>query len=327
MSRAYWSLLTLILWSSCVKKAPISFPDYFPQDKKIFFDTVNQASIELGEKLFFDKRLSYNDSISCASCHDPNLAFTDGKKISTGIYGRHTIHNSSTLLNVGFSSTFMFDMRSHNLDAQTMIPIQDSNEMQETIFHVEKKLSTDAEYEAMAKKAYGTKLTIYAYTSALAAYMKSLISSKTRYDKLQNTKDTSRLLSTNEINGMKLFFGKGKCNQCHTAPLFTNFEHYNLGLEKGENGKIGLMRMTLKPVDKGRYKTPTLRNIAVTYPYFHDGRIVDLKGAILFHLSSDRNTMDYLAPILSDKELDNLISFLETLTDENLEKSAYLQSK
>lgn len=325
MSRLYWSLLTLILSISCKDKNPIQLPDYFPQSNRVFFDTVNQASIDLGEKLFFDKRLSFNDSISCASCHDPRLAFTDGNKTSLGIYGRHSIHNSSTLFNVGFSPTFMFDMRAHNLDAQTTIPLQDSNEMQMNIFDLEKKLSKDKSYQLMAKKTYGTPLNIHAYTRALAAYMKSLISSTSRFDSFLISNDSIKYLSINERKGMAIFFGKGTCNNCHSAPLFSNYQHYNLGLENGKDGKIGLIRMTHKQFDKGRYKTPILRNIALTAPYFHDGRAASLTDCIDYHLSSDRNTIDFSAPILSIEEKKDLISFLQTLTDAKYLKSASLQ--
>jgi cytochrome c peroxidase len=322
MSRLYWSLLTVIFVYSCQKKTAINFPDYFPQANQIFFDTVTQASIDLGEKLFFDKRLSFNDSISCASCHKPELAFTDGEMTSAGIYGKKSVHNSMTLLNVGFSPTFMFDMRAHNLDAQTTIPIQDSSEMQMNIFALEKKLSSDKTYDSMAKIAYGTPLNIHAYTRALAAYMKSLISADTKYDHFLQTHDSS-LFTADERRGMTIFFGKGNCNSCHTAPLFSNFQHYNLGLEQRENGKIGLMRMTHKPLDRGRYKTPTLRNIALTSPYFHDGRAASLSQCLEIHLS--QKTIDIVPPILSYQEKKDLISFLKTLTDAKYKNSASLQ--
>lgn len=324
MSRHYWSLLTCLLMFGCREKSAIEIPNYFPQSNRLFFDSVNLPSIELGEKLFFDKRLSFNDSISCASCHDPNLAFTDGKKTSVGIYNRKLIHNSSTLLNVGFSPTFMFDMRAHNLDAQTTIPIQDSNEMQMNIFALEKKLSSDKTYQTMAQKAYGTHLSIHAYTRALAAYMKSLISSDSKYDLYFKTQDLS-LFTENERQGKAIFFGKGNCNRCHSAPLFSNYQHYNLGLEKGQNGKLGLMRMTHKDIDRGRYKTPILRNIAITAPYFHDGRAASLSECIDYHLDRERNGIDYIAPSLTNEEKQCLISFLKTLTDAKYKNSASLQ--
>jgi cytochrome c peroxidase len=322
VSRLYGSLLTLILVFSCKEKKGIEYPEYFPQSNRIFFDTVSQASIDLGEKLFFDKRLSYNDSISCASCHKPELAFTDGEITSTGIYGKKLFHNSMTLLNVGFSPTFMFDMRAHNLDAQTTIPIQDSSEMQMNIFALEKKFSTDVTYQSMAQKAYGTPLNIHAYTRALAAYMKSLISTDSKYDQFIKTQD-STLFTANEKRGMDIFFGKGNCNSCHSAPLFSNHQHYNLGLEKGIKGKIGLMRMTHKEVDRGRYKTPTLRNIALTAPYFHDGRAAMLSECIDIHLS--QKTIDFTPTNLTNQEKNDLISFLKTLTDAKYKNSASLQ--
>ncbi len=128
-----------------------------------------------------------------------------------------------TLFNVGYSPTYMFDMRAHQLDAQVLIPIQDSNEMQMNIFELEKKLIKNDTYQSLAKKAYGTQLTTYAYSRALAAYMASLISANSKFDHFLKTNDSS-LLSINERKGLSVFFGKGQCNQCHTAPLFSNFQ-------------------------------------------------------------------------------------------------------
>lgn len=322
----YLSLLTLVFFLACEAPPSIKTPNYFPQSNRIFFDSVRLETISLGEKLFFDKRLSKNDSISCASCHFSNLAFTDGKPISQGIYGRFSRHNSSTLLNIGYSPTFMFDMRSHDLEIQPIVPIEDTNEMSSNYDEIEKKLASDSTYQYLARKLYGIPLNRRSLTLALAAYMKSLISADSKYDDFLKSKD-SLLFSKNEKRGMAIFFGKGNCNECHTAPLFTNYQHYNLGLEDSLTGRIGKMGATHQPLDRGRFKTPTLRNIEITFPYFHDGRSKNLKEAVNHHLNTDRKTYDYTPAILTETENLDLVLFLKTLTDKKYKKTASLPLK
>lgn len=316
----------MVLSLSCQRNNPISFPNYFPQENRVYFNTVRLETIELGKKLFFDTRLSSNNQISCASCHLPERAFTDGKKISEGIFGRHSRNNASTLLNVGFSPTFMFDMRAHDLEIQPMIPIHDTNEMNMDMQKLEKKLKKDITYHSLSKRAYMRPLDANIITKSLAAYMKSLISSSSKYDRFLVTEDSS-LFSLDERNGKQLFFGKGKCNDCHTAPLFTNYNHYNLGLEDSIFGAVGKMGATHNPLDRARYKTPTLRNIELTYPYFHDGRSETLYDAIDEHIRKERKTRDYHPVNLSNTEKKDLIAFLKTLTDINYKNSPYLQAK
>ena len=282
----------------------------------MLFDSVSQESIDLGSKVFFDKRLSIDSTIACVSCHLPNLAFTDGVPISRGIKGRFSRHNSSTLLNVGFSPTFMFDMRANNLDIQPMIPIHDTNEMGMTIQKVVDRLENDKELQALAMKAYRRKIDPYVVTHSLSAFMKSLISRNTKFDQSLKLNSDS-LFNQEERRGKELFFGKGNCNSCHTAPLFTNHLHYNLGLEKKGSSKIGKLGATHNLEDSFRFKTPTLRNISITSPYFHSGSINTLEEAIAFHLLKDRSTKDYDPPKLNLEEQKELMLFLRTLTDEN----------
>ena len=306
--------ICLSIFYACQDKPAIDFPDYFPQQNRIYLDSVRIETIQLGEKLFFDPRLSSNNKISCASCHLPELAFTDGKKISQGIEGRFSKHNSSTLLNVGFLHSFMFDKGSHNIEIQPIIPLLDTNEMNTNLLDLEEKFKGDKNYQDLAHKTYGRPLNRRTITWALAAYMKSLIASTSLYDSFMTNKDSS-ILSAIEIRGMNLFYGKGKCNQCHKSPLFTDSEHHNLGLEDSISGRLGVFANTLIPIDRGRFKTPTLRNIEITAPYFHDGRISDLKEAIRYHHLPERATYDFKPVNLSEMEINDLYHFLKTLTD------------
>jgi cytochrome c peroxidase len=254
--------------------------------------------------------------VSCASCHKPELAFTDGIPISKGIQGRFSRHNSSTLLNIGFSPTFMFDMRATNLDIQSLIPIHDTNEMDMTMPDLNMRLKSDPDLKKLSMAAYNREIDDYVITHSLASFMKSLISSNSKYDRsLALTSDT--LLTDNERHGKIIFFGKGACNSCHTSPLFTNHTHYNLGLEPMGSNRIGKLGATHKEEDRFRFKTPTLRNIEITFPYFHNGKIETLEKAISFHLSKERKTSDYSPPKLNPVEQRDLVLFLHTLTDNN----------
>jgi cytochrome c peroxidase len=317
--RCLIAFICLSLLFSCDEKRGINFPDYFPQKNRIYLDSVRPETILLGEKLFFDPRLSINNKISCASCHLPELAFTDGKKISQGVHGRFSRHNSSTLLNVGFLHSFMYDKGSHNIEIQPIIPLLDTNEMGTSFIELENKFKNDKVYQSLSMNVYGRPLNRRTITWALAAYMKSLIACTSRFDSFCRTKDSS-VFSREELRGMNLFYGKGKCNKCHTSPLFTDSEHYNLGLEDSIKGRLGVFANTLIRIDRGRFKTPTLRNIEVTSPYFHDGRISNLEETIKYHQLNERSTYDFVPISLSDQEVKCLASFLKTLTDVRFKK-------
>ncbi len=314
LSHLVFSLLVfLFLFAGCnfLDTKIIHFPSYFPQENRIQFDTITKAQIELGKRLFFDTRLSANNTISCGSCHLPHIAFTDGKKISEGIHGNKSRHNSSTLLNIGFSPTFMFDNRAQNLEIQSLIPLHDTNEMAGNINSISKIFEKDEALQALSQKAYNTPLDGYALTRSLAAFIKSLIASDSKYDDYLMSKDES-IFTKEEQLGKTLFFGnKAKCNSCHTAPLFTNHQHYDIGIEKGKD--IGLMGATHKKEDSARFKTPTLRNIAITAPYFHDGSVATLEK--LMKIKCSQSSKDYVAISLSESEQKQLIAFLKTLTD------------
>lgn len=311
----FWYVWFIAILIGCnEKQQTISFPPYFPQQNRIFFDSVRSETIALGERLFFEPRLSRNDKISCASCHLPELAFTDGQKISRGFEGRFSKHNSSTLLNVGFLSSFMFDLGSHNIEIQPIIPLFDTNEMNMTMPDLEEKFKYDTFYQNLSRKVYGRPLNRRTITWALAAYMKSLIAATSRYDSFLGSGDSS-ILSYEEHLGRRLFFGRAGCNACHTAPLFTDSKHHSLAIEHPHKGRPGVFANTLHAIDWGRFKTPSLRNIAITAPYFHDGRVANLEEAIHYHLAPERATMDYKPVRLNSEEVKALSAFLNTLTD------------
>lgn len=313
MRLAFSCLFLLFLFAGCnfLDTNIIHFPNYFPQENRIQFDTITKEQIALGKRLFFDTRLSANNTISCGTCHLPHLAFTDGKKISEGIRGNKSRHNSSTLLNIGFSPTFMFDNRAQNLEIQTLIPLHDTNEMAGNINSISKIFEKDETLQVLSHKAYNSPLDGYALTRSLAAFIKSLIAADSKYDDFLKSKDES-IFTKEEKLGKNLFFGnKAKCNSCHTAPLFTNHKHYDIGIERGKD--IGLMGASHKKEDSARFKTPTLRNITITAPYFHDGSVATLEE--LMKIKCSQSSKDYQAVSLSAIEQKQIIAFLKTLTD------------
>ncbi len=305
----------LFVVNSCHQEG-IKIPKNFPKTNRIFFDSVKMISIELGQKLFFDTRLSRDSTLSCISCHKPELAFTDGVERSKGIFGNFSTRNSSTLINVGYNTSFMADMRATNIEIQPMIPIHDTNEMAMTIQEVVVRLSNDKLLQSMSMKAYKEPINSYTITRSLAAFMKSLLSADTKYD-VQDNDTRTNTFTKGENRGKALFFGKGKCNQCHTAPLFTNYKHYNIGIEDSFSNDIGKQGATHKLEDRYRFKVPTLRNISITFPYFHNGKLKSLEDAVSYHLAKERKTMDFDPPKLNYAEKADLILFLRTLTDKS----------
>lgn len=285
------------------------------------FDTISPSAIKLGEKLFFDKRLSIDQTISCSSCHQPDRAFTDNLKLSVGIKNYHSKRNSSTLLNVAFHKTFMFDERAYKVHVVSLVPLLDSTEMGMSLDNITSIVARDAELQRMSRTAYQRSLDPFVVANSLGAYMRSLISADSKYDQFLKSGD-SGTFSQEELAGHRIFFGKGQCNQCHTTPLFTNHEHYNLQIEPIGSTDLGRMHHTMQEKDKYTFKTPTLRNITMTYPYFHNGSIDKLSDAIEYHLSKDRATKQYQPVSLSENEKRQIVAFLKCLTDKK-----YLASK
>ncbi|MFY7860581.1 MAG: cytochrome-c peroxidase [Chitinophagales bacterium] len=310
-------LYVVIFVSACdTSQRKIKIPSYFPQDNIPFFDSVREEEIALGSMLFFDKRLSMDSTVSCSSCHDPNKAFTDGKMVSDGLSGHKSFRNSSTLLNAGFNPTFMFDERAYNIDMVSLIPFFDTNEMGMNWHILDTLFRHDATLNNLSYQAYKQPCNITSISRSLGAFMKSLQANKSKFDVFTTTQN-AKIFSYEEIKGKDLFFGKGKCNSCHTAPLFTNHKHYNIGIEKNGSKDLGKTIGTLRKEDMFKFKTPTLRNIEITEPYFHNGKAATLQNAVDFHLSEDRKTADFNPPTLNDTERQNLISFLKCLTDSN----------
>tara|TARA_B100001094_G_C18192096_1_gene807989 strand:- start:3230 stop:4219 length:990 start_codon:yes stop_codon:yes gene_type:complete len=291
---------------------PIGFPiPEIPEDNKL-----NKERIHLGKKLFFDKILSRDSSISCASCHRPEYAFTDGLKKAVGIKNRSVTRNTPTLTNIVYNENFLRDGVNPSLEAQVLVPIHEKNEFDFHILLVAERLKKKPEYLDLFEKAYGGIPTPKLITKAIASYERTLISGNSRYDQYvyQNKKYA---LSSSEIKGLNLF-NELYCVSCHSGFNFSNGEIVSNGLyEKYED--IGKMRVSLKEIDNGCFKVPTLRNIALTAPYMHDGSLQSLEEVIDHYMkggNDHRNKHSFIKPfILSKTDRNNLVSFLKSLTD------------
>lgn len=271
----------------------------------------------LGKQLFFDKRLSVDGTVACVSCHDPKKAFTDQLKTSQGIKGQHTERNSPSILNSGFLKTVMFDAHLETLEMQVIVPIQEKTEMGHNIKVLIPQLRAIPEYQAAAKRIFNRDFDAYVLTRSIAAYERTLVSMNSRFDKYQKGKKNA--LTKDELAGWKLFSEKLYCTQCHPAPYFTTFEAANNGLYKEYGADKGRFRIHLDSADIGKFKIPSLRNIALTFPYMHDGSIEKLEDVIAHysnggkqHPLQDKRIVKFS---LSSKEQNQLISFLKALTD------------
>ncbi|MFO0495232.1 MAG: cytochrome-c peroxidase [Flavobacteriia bacterium] len=273
--------------------------------------------IALGKQLFFDKRLSRTNSISCASCHVPAFAFTDRKSLSEGVDGRKTTRNSPSILNAKFLKTVMFDAHINSLEQQVIVPIQEHQEMDMKMGELIQKLKSIPEYSEAAKKYYGREFDPFVLTRSIAAFERTLTSMNSRFDKYIKGEESQ--LSNEEIKGYKLFSEKLYCTQCHLVGHFTTFNAENNGLYRDYKLDKGRFRIFNDTNDIGKFKVPSLRNIELTFPYMHDGSLASLEDVILHYERGGKghlNQSKIIQPFrLSSKEKKQLILFLKSLTD------------
>tara|TARA_B100000953_G_scaffold299255_1_gene298604 strand:+ start:1962 stop:2972 length:1011 start_codon:yes stop_codon:yes gene_type:complete len=307
-------------------QVPVNFPALPTQVD----NPMTAAGIALGERLFFDKCLSGSNEISCASCHIPSLAFTDGSTLSTkGISGKPLLRHIPAIMNLAWADNGLFwDGGSTNLESQAFAPLGHEDEMYQDLEELEKELSEDATYTDLFQQAFGGEIQVNRVMMALAQFQRSLISSESTYDHMVR-EEPGGSFSSLAWEGYMLF--EEKCAQCHVPDLFTDHDYHNNGLDATFNDfsedelYLGRYRVTRDPEDIGKYKTPTLRNVAITAPYMHDGRFNSLKEVLNFYANGvqDSETLDpilkqnnRLGIDLSEAEKQALIAFLNTLTDE-----------
>lgn len=296
-------------------------PKGWPKPPANIFATnpLTEEGFQLGRKLFYDGRLSRDGNFPCASCHQQFAAFSNfDHDLSHGFNNSFTKRNAPALFNLAWMKNMHWDGGINHIEVQPLAPITDTNEMAETISNVIKKLNADTAYKRMFKAAFGDNaITSQRMLKALAQFTGSIQSYNSKYDRVKRGEDSFNL---SEQYGYKTF--KAKCNTCHTEPLFTDNSFRNNGLGV-KNGLLdyGRMRITGKPEDSFKFKVPSLRNIAKTAPYMHDGRLYTLSQVVEHYRGKIDIEQPGLDPLLrkkiaiSNQERIDLLSFLYTLTD------------
>lgn len=291
----------------------------------------------LGEKLFYDKSLSKNNDRSCASCHNPEKAFTDGLKTNVSLTGINLPRNTPTLTYASLQNAQFWDMRQLDLEKQSVDVIQNKDEMHGSMENIHAKILLDNDYIKIFKKAYPktSKAEVWQIQNAIASYVRSLNSFDSRFDEYMRGNKNS--LNNQEIEGMNLFMGKAKCATCHFAPLFngtvppsySKTEHEVIGTPNEASGKTlstdkGRYLYNKMPQLIGAFKTPTVRNTAVTAPYMHNGVFKTLEEVVSFYNKGggiglgyevENQTLPFDKLNLTVKEEKDLVAFMQTLTD------------
>lgn len=276
----------------------------------------------LGKKLFSDKLLSKDSSISCASCHKAEFAFADTVAFSTGIYGKLTSRNTPSVLNMKNRPYYFWDGRASTLEEQSLMPIENPNEMGLPVKEAIQRLNQSESYKRLFKKIFNQLPNEKNLGAAFAAFEQTLETVDSKFDDWSNNISD---LSAEEERGRELFVGnKAKCFDCHSMEDFTDDRFKNIGLYNGkELSDAGRYEITKKETDKGKFKTPGLRNIAVTGPYMHDGRFKTLEQVVSYYNTPfmfvdnpvNIDTTFNKPLMLSQQEKKDLVAFLKTLTD------------
>jgi cytochrome c peroxidase len=272
--------------------------------------------VSLGKQLFFDPRLSGDNTISCATCHLLDKAYGDGVALGKGVGGRKLSRNTQTCLNVGFFDNFFWDGRAATLEEQALGPILSPDEMNQSLDSLEEELNAIPGYVRQFKSVFGTQPTRDGIAKALAAYQRTLISEPSPYDRYLN--GDKQALSADAIRGMELFQGVAGCTQCHHGPLLSDSKFYRLGVSYRDEGRG---KITGKKEDRYRFRTPSLRNVSETAPYMHDGSLQTLSEVVEFYYRGIPSTgPDGLLPDTaalsgqSFSEIPLLVAFLNSLT-------------
>lgn len=293
-------------------EVPEGFPDIpYPAD-----NAFTEARWQLGKQLFFDPIMSADVSISCASCHQPELAFSDDRAFSPGVAQRPGTRNSPSLANVAYHPYYTREGSVPTLEMQVLVPIQEHNEFDFNILLIAERLRADSTYFQMALDAYGREPDPYVITRALACFERSLISGNSAYDQHQRGEKN---LSPSGLRGQELFFSeRTQCSSCHGGFNFTNYAFANNGLYT-DYPDPGRFRFTGEEEDRAKFKTSSLRNVDLTAPYMHDGSLPTLEAVVDHYSSGGKdhpNKSPLLQPLLlSEQEKEDLVAFLQSLSD------------
>lgn len=292
--------------------APLGLEMYVPTPED---NPLTAAKAELGSQLFRDRRLSRDGSISCSSCHIPEYAFGDTARVPRGVDDRRGPRNAPPLVNRGYGRSLFRDGRSLTLEDAVLRPIQAEDEMDLELQEAVRRVRDDARYGDEFAKAFGTsEITDAELARALSSYVRTLRSGDSPFDRYASGDSTA--LSRAAIRGRALFFGRAHCTQCHAGPYLTDERFHDTGVSWG--GDPGREGVTADPADRGKFRTPGLRDVALTAPYMHDGSKSKLADVVRFY-SDGGGANPLLDPgirklDLTVEEQADLVAFLEALT-------------
>ncbi len=283
------------------------------------------AKIELGKQLYFDGRLSKNNAISCAFCHNPGTGFADSRQTSIGVGGGIGGRQSPTVYNTGFNHVQFWDGRARSLEEQAIGPIHNPVEMAETHEHVVAKLGKIKGYQHQFRAVFGSAVNLQGIAEAIAAYLRTVLSTNSAFDNY--VLGDAKAMDEAAVRGLGLFKGKARCILCHNGPNFTDNQFHNLGVPQVGPMKedLGRYNVSRAEKDKGAFKTPTLRSITETAPYMHDGAFKTLEEVVEF-LDQGGGRNPTLSPLmrplgLTAEEKTDLVMFLKALTGEPIKFS------
>lgn len=299
----------------------------------------SQLKLRLGEQLFHDPQLSRSGHIACASCHDRDLGWADGRQVSFGHHRAKGKRNAPSIENSAFYSRLFWDGRASSLEEQALMPITDSAEMNFTLEELEQRLSQDDNYPHLFNLAFGSEvITAENIAKAIATFERTILSRQSRFDTFlmankmtddNQRKRLSRAFSDESVKGLHLFRTKARCMNCHNGPEMSDSKFHNIGLTyyKRLYQDLGLYNQTHNVDDVGKFKTPGLRGVMNTKPWMHNGFFVNMEGLIHFYnmggVATQKTLQDPLAPQtskhlkplhLSQTEINDILAFLESIS-------------
>jgi len=298
-------------------KVPLGLPPLpVPED-----NPMTAEKVELGKLLYFDKRMSKDGTVACATCHDPKMAWTEHKPTSTGIGGQVGGANSPTVINAAYATAQFWDGRAKSLEEQALGPIENPIEMGHKLPEMIAQLNELAAYKEHFQKVFGTDVTSEGIAKAIAAFERTVLSGNSPYDKFKAGDESA--LNDAQKRGLEVF-GKAGCADCHEPPLFSNYEYENagVGMDK-ETPDAGRKAVTGKDEDLGKIRVPALREVANTGPYFHDGSGATLQDAVALMAGGGKdnpNLSEMLKSVrdakLTEQDQKDLVEFLKALSGE-----------
>ena len=283
---------------------------------------MTQAKVELGKLLYFDTRLSKDGTVSCATCHDPKMAWTEHRPTSQGIGKQVGERNSPTVINSAYLRSQFWDGRAKSLEEQAAGPIENPIEMGHTMTACVDDLNKIPEYKKRFREVFGTDVTQEGTTKAIAAFERTILSGNSPYDRYEAGDENA--LTEAQKRGLDTFMNEGQCSTCHTPPVFSNSRFYNAGVG-ADKTKLdeGRKAVTGKDRDFGKFRTAPLREVANTGPYFHDGSTETLEDAVRLMAKGGNDNPKLSAMLksvraanLTDENIKDIVQFLKALSGE-----------